>query len=75
MAIHHALPGELTDIRPLGQATTTVRTSTLYETQHLEASRLILLSGKVMPEHEVVGNLRFNAWKADSNSPPGARAA
>lgn len=57
MAIHHALSGELINIRPLGSAITTARTATLYKTQHLEVFRLILLAGKEMPEHEVVGEL------------------
>lgn len=57
MAIHHALSGELINIRPLGSAITTAQTATLYKTQHLEVFRLILLAGKEMPEHEVVGEL------------------
>lgn len=55
MAIHHALSGELIDIRPLGGAIKTTRTSTLYKTERLEVFRMILLAGKQMPEHKVVG--------------------
>lgn len=57
MAIHHALSGELINIRPLGGAITNARTSTLYKTQHLEVFRIVLLAGKEMPEHAVVGEL------------------
>ncbi len=57
MAIHHALSGELISIRPLGEAITTARTSTLYKTQHLEVFRMVLVAGKLMPEHHVVGEL------------------
>lgn len=57
MSIHHALSGELINIRPLGEAITTTLTSTLYKTKRLEVFRLILLAGKEMPEHEVVGEL------------------
>lgn len=57
MAIHHALSGELIDIRPLGSAISSARTTTLYKTQHLEVFRLILLAGKEMPEHQVSGEL------------------
>ncbi|MEO7762547.1 MAG: cupin domain-containing protein [Casimicrobiaceae bacterium] len=57
MAIHHALSGELINIRPLGSAITTARSTTLYKTQHLEVFRLVLLAGKQIPEHEVVGEL------------------
>lgn len=55
MAIHHALSGELIDIRPLGDAIKTTQTTTLYKTQHLEVFRMVMLSGKQMPEHQVVG--------------------
>jgi quercetin dioxygenase-like cupin family protein len=55
MAIHHALSGELIDIKPLGEALKTTRTTTLYKTQQLEVFRMILLAGKQMPEHHVVG--------------------
>ncbi len=57
MAIHHALSGEMIDIRPLGGEITAARTSTLFKTQHLEVFRLVLLAGKEMPEHQVVGEL------------------
>jgi len=57
MAIHHALSGEMIDIRPLGSALNRTRTSTLYKTQLLEVFRMVLLAGKEMPEHEVVGEL------------------
>lgn len=57
MAIHHALSGELINIRPLGSAITTTLSATLYKTQHLEVFRMVLLAGKEMPEHDVVGEL------------------
>lgn len=57
MAIHHALSGELINIRPLGSAITSARTVTLYKTQHLEVFRMVLLTGKEVPEHKVVGEL------------------
>lgn len=57
MAIHHAVSGELINIRPLGSSIGTTRTSTLYKTQHLEVFRMVLLAGKEMPEHKVAGEL------------------
>jgi len=57
MAHHHALSGELLNIRPLGSAITTARTATLYKTEHLEVFRMVLLAGKEIPEHAVVGEL------------------
>lgn len=55
MAIHHALSGELIDIRPIGDALSTTQSSTLYKTQSLEVFRVVLLAGKEMREHKVVG--------------------
>jgi quercetin dioxygenase-like cupin family protein len=57
MSIHHALSGELISIRPLGSALETARSSTLYKTQHLELFRMVLLAGKEIPEHQVLGEL------------------
>lgn len=57
MAIYHASSGELIDIRPLGPAMQTARTSALYKTQHLEVFRVVLLAGKVMREHRVSGEM------------------
>ncbi|MEO5660128.1 MAG: cupin domain-containing protein [Polaromonas sp.] len=57
MAIHHALSGELIDIRPRGDAIMAARTTTLYKTPHLEVIRMVLLAGKEMPEHKVGGEL------------------
>ena len=57
MAIQHAHSGEVIDIRPLGEAITGVRTSTLYKSQHLEVFRMVLLAGKQMVEHRVVGEI------------------
>ena len=57
MAIHHAHSGEMIDIRPLGEAITGGRTSTLYKSQHLEVFRMVLLAGKQMAEHSVAGEI------------------
>lgn len=57
MAIHHASSGERINIRPLGSAITTTQTTALYKSQHLEVFRLVLLAGKEMPLHDVVGEL------------------
>lgn len=55
MAIHHALSGEMIDIKPQGEALKATRSTTLYKTQHLEVFRMILLAGKQISEHQVVG--------------------
>lgn len=55
MAIHHALSGEMIDIRPLGNSIRATPSATLYKTQHLEVFRMVLPAGKEVPEHKVVG--------------------
>ena len=55
MAIHHASSGELIDIRPLQHELKTTVTKALFKSDHLEVSRMILLAGKDVPEHEVAG--------------------
>lgn len=57
MAIHHALSGELINIRPLGKSLATTRTTTLYKTQHIEVFRMVMRAGKQMAEHAVPGEL------------------
>lgn len=55
MAIHHALSGEMIDIRPLGNSIQAAQSATLYKTLHLEVFRMVLSAGKQVPEHKVVG--------------------
>ncbi|MEJ8826574.1 cupin [Variovorax humicola] len=57
MAIHHALSGELIDVRPLGDELANTTTRTLYKTEHLEVFRVILRAGKAMPAHRVAGEI------------------
>ncbi len=57
MAIHHASSGELIDIRPLKSELKNAITKTLYKSNRLEVFRMILLAGKEMPSHSVVGEI------------------
>lgn len=57
MAIHHALSGEMIDIRPLDSAIKTAQTTALYKSDHLEVFRMILLAGHEMPDHQVAGEV------------------
>ena len=57
MAIPHAKPGELIDIRPLGTALTHSWTTTLVKSKHLEIIRLVVPSGKEIPAHKVSGEI------------------
>jgi len=57
MAIHHASSGELIDIRPLGNNLKNASTKALYNSDRLEVFRMVLLAGKIMPEHKVTGEI------------------
>ena len=57
MAIPHAKSGEVIDIRPLGLALAQTKTTTLVMTKTLEIIRLMIPSGKVIPEHRAHGEI------------------
>ncbi len=53
MAIHHAEPGEVIDIRPLGSRLAQAVTTTLAKSDQLEIIQLILPAGKKIAPHKV----------------------
>lgn len=57
MAIPHAQSGEVVEVRPLGPALATARTTTLVKSQTLEILRLVVPAGKEIPTHEVSGEV------------------
>jgi len=57
MAIPHAQPGEVIDVRPLGAGLATAKTSTLLKTDKIEILRLVMLAGKVLAEHKAPGGI------------------
>ncbi len=57
MAIHHASPGEVIDVRPLEDRLAQAITSTLIKSGPLEVMRLVLPAGKEMPPHKVASPL------------------
>jgi quercetin dioxygenase-like cupin family protein len=57
MAIPHAAPGEVIDVRPLGPNLQGSVTTTLIKTERLEVIRLILPTGKEIPTHETRGEI------------------
>jgi hypothetical protein len=46
MAIPHAKPGEIVDIRPLGSALASAQTKTLVRAEQVEVIRLVVPGGK-----------------------------
>ena len=57
MALHHAISGELIDIRPLGSDLSSNTTRALYKSAHLELFRMVLAAGKNVPSHKVPGEI------------------
>lgn len=57
MAIAHATPGEVFDVRPLGGALKDAKSTTLIRAAQLEVIRLVLPAGKRLPEHHVPGEI------------------
>ncbi|MEO7106035.1 MAG: hypothetical protein ABIZ09_06660 [Rhodoferax sp.] len=57
MAIEHAVSGEPVSVLPPANAAGERQTVALFKTQELEVMRLVLLKGKSMPAHKVVGDI------------------
>jgi hypothetical protein len=55
MAMPHAKSGDVTDIRPLGSELAVAQTTTLVKTKVLEVIRLVIPSGKEIPQRHFVG--------------------
>lgn len=57
MALLHAQPGDVIDVKPLGAALSSVQSHALFKSADLEVIRLVLLAGSVMPDHAVAGEI------------------
>ena len=57
MALPHAQPGQVFDVRPLGAALAETKTATLLKTKHVEVVRMVLPQGKVISEHKAPGEI------------------
>ena len=57
MSLHHAVSGELIDIRPLGPSLRDTASTALVRTEDLELMRMVLPAGKSVPEHHLAGGL------------------
>ena len=57
MAIPHAKPGEIVDVRPLGPALASAQTKTLVRTDQVEVIRLVVPAGKEIEEHKAKGEI------------------
>src|SRR5690349_4621101 len=57
MAIPHAGPMDIVDVRPLGASFGEARTTTLVKTNQLELIPLVVPAGKQISEHQVAGEI------------------
>ena len=57
MALKHAQPGEVVDVRPLGDALKSSQTTTLVKTDRVEVIRLVVAAGKEIATHSAPGEL------------------
>ena len=57
MSQHHPAPGELIDVRPLGDKLVDAASIALARTNDVEVMRLIMPKGKSVPAHSVPGEL------------------
>jgi quercetin dioxygenase-like cupin family protein len=60
MALHHAKPGEIVDLGPIGPGLGEVRTAAIIKTDHFEAIRLIVHAGAEIPQHKVSGEITLH---------------
>lgn len=57
MALQHANPGQVIDLKPYGAALAQKQSIALFKSEDLEVMRLVLLAGKTMPSHDVAGEI------------------
>jgi quercetin dioxygenase-like cupin family protein len=55
MAIRHANPGEIVDLRPLGNRLYRAKTTAIVKADAFEAVRLVVPAGREIAPHEVPG--------------------
>ena len=60
MANSHADPGEIVDLRPLGEALGNARTTAIVKSDNFEAVRLIVPAGRSIAPHEVPANITLH---------------
>ena len=57
MSLPHASSGQLIDIRPLGAQLSSAPSRAILKSSGLELMRMVLPAGKLVPEHQVPGEI------------------
>lgn len=72
MELEHAKPGEVVDLRPLGDDLASARTSALVKLDRFEAMRLVVRAGTTIPSHEVPGYITLHCLEGEVILEPSA---
>ena len=60
MALEHAKPGEIVDLRPVGPELHDARTTAIIKGDNFEAIRLVVHAGVEIPRHKVSGEITLH---------------
>ena len=66
MALAHAQPLEMIDVRPLGPRLRESVTTSLLKTPTLQLMRLVLPAGQGLPEHQVPGAITVHCLEGEA---------
>jgi quercetin dioxygenase-like cupin family protein len=66
MALQHAQPLDVIDVRPLGAGLREAVTASLLKTQGLQLMRLVLPAGHGLPEHSVAGAVTLHCLEGET---------
>lgn len=66
MALPHAQPLDVIDVRPLGPALRDAVTTSLLKTPTLQLMRLVLPAGQSLPEHSVPGAITVHCLEGQT---------
>ena len=66
MALPHAQPLDIIDVRPLGPGLRDAVTTSLIKTPTLQLMRLVLQSGLGLPEHSVAGAISVQCLEGEA---------
>ena len=67
MAVPHASPGQIVDIRPLGEKLADTDTYTLFKTNAIQVLRLVMPAGKTIAEHKAPGEITVQCLEGRVN--------
>ena len=66
MALPHAQPLDIIDVRPLGSGLLDAVTTSLLKTRALQLMRLVLPAGQGLPEHSVSGAITVQCLEGET---------